>query len=72
MSVKSLEGSSYQLLKLRQVMAMTCLARSTVYMYCADNRFPKPIQLGKRNVAWVKSEVQDWIEQKVEQRDLTA
>jgi prophage regulatory protein len=57
-----------QLLKLRQVMKLTCLARSTVYKYCADNSFPKPVKLGERSVAWVESEVREWIEQKMFQR----
>ena len=57
-----------QLLKLRQVMKLTCLARSTVYKYCADNSFPKPVKLGKRSVAWVESEVRERIKQKMFQR----
>lgn len=61
-------SSHLQLMKLRQVMKMTCLARSTVYKYCADNNFPKPIKLGERNVAWLESEVREWIEQKMFQR----
>ncbi|QYJ85865.1 AlpA family transcriptional regulator [Shewanella mesophila] len=68
--MKTLQPTSehFQLLKIRQVMKVTCLARSTVYKYCADNNFPKPIQLGKRNAAWVESEVKEWIEQKMLQR----
>lgn len=61
--------SSLRLLRLRQVMSITGLARSTVYKYCSENNFPKPIQLGKRNVAWVESEVQKWIEHKIGVRD---
>lgn len=59
-----------QLLKIRQVMAVTCLARSTVYKYCSEHSFPKPIQIGSRSVAWVASEVQEWINQRVKVRDL--
>jgi prophage regulatory protein len=58
-----------KLLKLRQVIVITGLARSTVYRYCAENSFPKPIRLGERNIAWVEAEVQEWIEQKIHQRD---
>lgn len=57
-----------QLLKIRQVMKVTCLGRSTIYNYMADETFPKPVSLGSRAVAWVESEVQDWIEQKMFQR----
>lgn len=60
-----------QLLKLKQVMSITSLGRSTVYKYCADNNFPKPIKLGQRNVAWIENEVQEWIKQKMIQRAVT-
>ncbi|WP_299196105.1 AlpA family transcriptional regulator [uncultured Amphritea sp.] len=61
-----------KLLKLPKVIAMTGLARSSVYRYCAENHFPKPIRLGRRNVAWVEAEVQEWIEQKIHQRDMAS
>ncbi len=60
---------SLRLLRLRQVMSVTGLARSTVYKYCSENSFPRPIHLGERNVAWVESEVQQWIEHKIGVRD---
>lgn len=65
----ALAAPEQRLLKLRQVMVMTSLARSTIYRYCADNHFPKPIKLGERSVAWIESEVQTWIENKIRQRD---
>ncbi|TDV88315.1 AlpA family transcriptional regulator [Halomonas alkaliantarctica] len=58
-----------RLIKLKDVMYITGLARSTVYKYIADGIFPKPVSLGERNVAWVESEIQDWIFAKIAQRD---
>jgi prophage regulatory protein len=58
-----------RLIKLRDVMDITGLGRSTVYKYVASGDFPKPVSLGVRAVAWVEEEVQDWIFLKVEQRD---
>ncbi len=40
------------LLRLRHVLAVTGLPRSTLYSYIAENNFPKPVQLGPRAVAW--------------------
>ena len=51
-------------------MDCTGLGRSTIYNYIADKTFPKPVSLGLRAVAWVESEVQDWILERVEERDL--
>ncbi|WP_411569287.1 helix-turn-helix transcriptional regulator [Shewanella sp. SM87] len=31
--------------------------------------FPKAVKLGSRSVAWVESEVQEWILERIEQRD---
>jgi prophage regulatory protein len=59
-----------KLIKLKAVMDYTGLGRSTVYNYIAENQFPKPVSLGLRAVAWVESEVQDWILERIEARDL--
>lgn len=59
-----------KLIKLKQVMECTGLARSTVYKFMAENQFPKPVKLGVRMVAWVESEVQEWMQQKVDLRDV--
>ena len=58
-----------RLLKLKDVMFKTGLARSTIYKYISENRFPKPVSLGERNVAWVESEIDSWINLKISERD---
>lgn len=58
-----------KLIKLKTVMDCTGLARSTVYKFIAEDRFPKPVKLGTRMVAWVESEIQQWILDKIEQRE---
>ena len=59
-----------KLIKLTEVMAMTGLGRSSVYNFMADKRFPKTVSLGGRAVAWVEEEIQEWITDKIAQRDL--
>lgn len=59
-----------RLIKLKAVMDSTGLGRSTIYNYIADKTFPKPVSLGLRAVAWVESEVQDWIMERIEERDV--
>lgn len=58
-----------KLIKLKAVMECTGLARSTVYKFIAEDRFPKPVKLGSRMVAWVEGEIQEWIQEKVLTRD---
>lgn len=61
-----------KLIKLKAVMDCTGLARSTVYKFIAEDRFPKPVKLGVRMVAWVESEIQQWIQDKIEHREQVA
>lgn len=58
-----------RLIKLKTVMDSTGLARSTVYKFIAEGRFPKPVKLGARMVAWVEEEVEEWILNKIEKRN---
>ena len=50
-----------RLIRLREVMRMTGLARSTIYKVMKEGTFPSSVPLQSRAVAWVESEVQEWI-----------
>jgi prophage regulatory protein len=39
--------------------------RSTLYLAVAQGRFPKPVNIGERAVAWVESEIDAWIAARV-------
>tara|TARA_B100001059_G_C17622566_1_gene470289 strand:- start:278 stop:541 length:264 start_codon:yes stop_codon:yes gene_type:complete len=58
-----------RIIRLKEVMDSTGLARSTIYKYVGENVFPKPVSLGDRCVGWVESEIHDWIMERIEQRD---
>ena len=60
-----------RIIRLKEVIDSTGLARSTIYKYIGEGSFPKPVPLGDRCVGWVESEVQDWILARIEERDLT-
>lgn len=62
-------NSIMRFIKLKEVMNCTGLGRSTIYKYMANNQFPKTVSLGGRAVAWVESEVHDWMLKKLEARD---
>ena len=59
-----------RIIRLKEVINSTGMARSTIYKYIAEGTFPKPVSLGDRCVAWVESEIHDWILAKIEARDL--
>lgn len=51
-----------QLIKLNQVMEKTTLSKSTIYRLIKTADFPKPKKLSLRAVAWLESEINEWIE----------
>lgn len=54
-----------RLIRLPEVLKKTGLSRSRLY---ADHSFPKRVQLGARGVAWVESEIEDWIASRIAAR----
>lgn len=58
-----------RIIRLKEVMGLTGLARSTVYKYVSEGVFPKPVSLGGRCVGWLESEVNIWILERIKERD---
>lgn len=50
-----------RLLGLSAVMHMTSASRASIYAWMQEGSFPRPRKLGNRRVAWLASEVEDWI-----------
>ncbi|MBY0561972.1 MAG: AlpA family transcriptional regulator [Hyphomicrobium sp.] len=40
---------------------MTSASRASIYAWMQEGSFPRPRKLGNRRVAWLASEVEDWI-----------
>lgn len=57
-----------RLIRLREVMRKTGLSRSYVYALAQKGQFPKPVKLSERSSAWIESEVQNWIDERIQQR----
>lgn len=58
--------SPLRFLRLADVRARVPYSRSTIYQLVAEGKFPKPIRLGERAVAWLESEVDAWIASRIE------
>jgi prophage regulatory protein len=52
-------------LRLPQVKQRTGYSRSSIYAKIALNEFPTPINLGTRAVAWIESEIEEWISNRI-------
>ncbi|MCT4714471.1 AlpA family transcriptional regulator [Enterobacteriaceae bacterium H18W14] len=60
--------TSHQLLRLRQVEEKTGLKRSQIYIYMKSGAFPRSIKIGPASVAWLESEIDEWINLKLIRR----
>lgn len=60
--------ASQRFLRLSQVMDRTGLKRSQIYLYMKMGLFPKSVKIGISSVAWLESEVEEWINQKLNSR----
>ena len=58
-----------KILRAKQVKEAVGYSIPSIYRLAKQGLFPKPIKLSERSSAWVVSEVQDWIESKIQQRD---
>jgi len=62
MGTNNIGGRPMRFLKLKEVMQKTTLSRSAIYRKMNDNNFPQSLNLSDRAVAWVDSEIDDWME----------
>jgi prophage regulatory protein len=58
-------GPQGRLLRLKEVVRIVGLSRSTVYAYERDGKFPKHRNLGPRSVAWLDTEIHEWIRKRL-------
>ena len=56
------------MLRLLDVCRITGLCRSAIYQLESEQRFPQRVNIGPRAVAWVASEVQEWLKQRMASR----
>ena len=59
----------HNLIKLNAVMAKTSISRSHIYALIESGEFPKQYSLSERSVAWVETEIDEWIDSRIAARD---
>ncbi|HRE45318.1 MAG TPA: AlpA family phage regulatory protein [Terricaulis sp.] len=48
------------LMRLPQVMREVALCRSSIYAAMSEGRFPAPVRIGRRAVAWRAEDIEAW------------
>lgn len=56
---------SQSLIRLSEVQRRTGYSKAWIYRLLKENRFPQSIKIGSRSIAFVESEVDDWINQRI-------
>lgn len=54
------------LIRLPEVMSRSSLKKAWIYKLISQGRFPKPVKIGARAIAFVENEVDDLINQRIE------
>ena len=54
------------LLRLKDVESKSGTPRSTIYWLVKQGRFPAPIKISERSSAWLESEIDEWIQSRIE------
>lgn len=55
--------------RLPDVMSITGLSRSSIYLRVSTNEFPKPVKIGRRAVGWPEDSIIAWQAKIMEARD---
>ena len=59
-------------LRLPEVISRTGYRRSNIYLLMSKGQFPQSVRLGPKAGAWLESEVDEWMQGRIEQRDNAA
>ena len=52
-------------LMLPKVKQLTGFGRSQIYLLIEQGKFPKQIHIGPKSVAWLDSEVSEWMKERI-------
>lgn len=51
-----------KLIKLNDLIKITGLSRSSIYLKISQGFIPKPIKIGEKSSRWLESDIDEWIE----------
>jgi len=54
------------ILRLPAVKTRTGLSRSSIYLRMFERTFPASIALGPRSVGWLESEIEEWLQRRID------
>ncbi|EBP4364576.1 AlpA family transcriptional regulator [Salmonella enterica] len=58
--------TNQSLIRLPEVLKRTGFGKAWIYRLISEGRFPAPVKIGVRAIAFVESEVDEWIQSVIE------
>ena len=58
-----------QIYRFPEVMKLTGLSRSSIYLAVSKEEFPKPIKIGRRAVGWPNDVIEKWVKKLMEKNN---
>lgn len=55
-----------RLIRLSEVMNKTGFGKAWIYRLISQNRFPQPVKIGIRAIAFIENEIDEWIQLTIE------
>lgn len=67
-----MSNQNKRFIRLPEVMNKTGYGKAWIYKLISEGRFPKPVKIGIRAIAFVESEVDEWMDKVIHQSRLVA
>ena len=58
-----------RLMRLKEVIHTSGLSRASIYSFMEQGAFPQSVSLGARAIGWRSQDIQNWIQEKIQERD---
>jgi len=56
-----MNNSPTQIIRFPKISEITSLSRTTIWRLESKGEFPKRLQVGRRGIGWLLSEIEDWM-----------
>lgn len=66
--MQSEHNQNIRMIKLHAVISKVGLSKPTIYSRIREGKFPRPVKLGPKSVAWVEYEIDSWLTEKMQAR----
>ena len=60
-----------RIIKINDVATMVALSKPSIYRLINEGKFPKQIKLSARSSGWLLSEVEQWLEERINSREVS-